>query len=574
MTQSDSTHALGKSGENTGSSVAVVVALICWLLVAAASKWAYQPPSPLSVDSPTDVFSAERAEKHLQELVGDGIPHPAGSEQNKVVGDRVIAILRSMGYEDVQEQNSSQPIRFSRELGEPQSVPIRNLYAIKQGDSELGAVMLVCHYDSVPYGPGASDDGVGVAAVLEIAKMAQSFSEPGRDVVFMFTDGEEYGLLGAKAFVDENELVDEIEFVVNLEARGTSGSSLMFQTSNDSAQMISIFAKTAARPVSSSIFEEIYKRLPNDTDFTIFRDQAKMRGFNFAFIGDARNYHTPNDNFETADRGSLQHHGQNAWGLVKQLRSLPDLPTENRSVVYFDFFGRVLLSWNVNLAVVASGIVLVAYVVWFFVLNWGTQHSRLMGFGISLASIVGVIAFAVMVCWFLNFSFNLQERFRPPWVDCPELVSLSFWSFGVTAAIWLSSWINVDEEKCWFVTWFCWSLIAVLVSSFVVGASYLFLIPPLAAWVIRLMFSWVSSSISNILSTILAALIWMPIGVLFYEAMGFSMNGVLMFRIAFMISTLLPIVVATSKPNLGRLAIAGVAISILMTCFAIGLNPV
>ena len=556
-----------------GSAIPLALAIIFWLLASLFSKWAYQPPEPRNNSSPKDVFSAERAEKYLQELVSDGIPHPAGSDQNKIVGDRIKSVLKkSFGY-TVQEQFSYQPIRFSREEGEPDKVRIRNLVAIKKGSNDLGAVMLACHYDSVPSGPGASDDGVAVAAVLEMARMAQEFVESGRDIVFLFTDGEEYGLLGAKAFVEENRLAQKIEFAVNLEARGTTGPSIMFQTSSDSAQMISIFAKSIERPVASSIFEEIYKRLPNDTDFTIFRDQADMRGFNFAYIGDARNYHTPNDNVENADRGSLQHHGQNAWALLLELNQLPDLPRESRQFVYFDFFARTLFYWDANWTTAVCVVVLVMFVAWLVIQNLGVNDSGIRGILNAVVCIFGLVFFVCLACALLSYSFNLQERFSPPWVDYPDVVSLAFWSFGLTVAIWFSSWFDAEEEVCWFVTWLGWTTAAILVSNSVIGASYLFLIPPLAAWMLRLLFIRWSTASSNVLSSLVAALLWMPIGVLFYDAIGFSLNAVTMFRMAFMVSTLSPLVASTSKENLGRLAIVGAAISISSTCLALWLNP-
>ena len=469
----------------------LIVTLVGWLLISGASKWAYEPPVPVPATASGRVFSAERAEKYLKELVGDGIPHPAGSEQNRIVADRVKSTLESMGYV-VEMQFAERPIKFSRGSNEPASLTIRNLIAKKAGDNKLGAVLLACHYDSVPYGPGASDDGVAVAAVLEIAAMVQSNGWQGRDLIFLFSDGEEYGLLGAGAFVEENDLVDEIEFVVNLEARGTSGPSLMFQTSSDSAQMVSLFSDVVLRPVTSSIFEEIYKRLPNDTDFTIFRDQAGMRGFNFAFIRDANNYHTPNDNLQNADRGSLQHHGENAWALVQALSRFPAEPKTNRKFVYFDWFGNAVIRWRADYSLKVSILILILFIGSRFVENWKSGFGNLReGFVNDLAvklRVAGAIFAAVFLCCFLSFSFNLQEKFRPPWVDHPELVTLSFWVSAATVLIWFLSLFEIAEPTAWFVVWFSWTLLALVTSMTVVGASYLFLVPAAGAVVLRLVF--------------------------------------------------------------------------------------
>ena len=65
------------------------------------------------------------------------------------------------------------------------------------------AVLFVAHTDSVKYGPGAFDDIVSVAAMLEGLRQLQGVI-PLRDMVFLFTDGEEQGLLGAAKYVENH----------------------------------------------------------------------------------------------------------------------------------------------------------------------------------------------------------------------------------------------------------------------------------------------------------------------------------------------------------------------------------
>ena len=145
--------------------------------------------------------------------------------------------------------------------------------------------MLAAHYDSVLAGPGVSDDGIGVATVLEIARAVKSQPVPRHSIVFLIDDGEEAGLLGARAFVDSDPWAKNIGAAVNLEARGTSGPSLMFETGAANAWAVRLYASSVKSPLTSSIFYTLYKRLPNDTDFTVFK-AAGYEGMNFAFIGD------------------------------------------------------------------------------------------------------------------------------------------------------------------------------------------------------------------------------------------------------------------------------------------------
>ena len=106
------------------------------------------------------------------------------------------------------------------------------------------------------------------------------------DLIFLFTDGEEAGLLGAKAFVDEHPWAKDVRLVLNFDARGNSGSAIMFETSNQNGALIRGFARSAPYPVTTSLSYEIYKRLPNNTDFTEFR-RAGLAGLNFAYLNGA-----------------------------------------------------------------------------------------------------------------------------------------------------------------------------------------------------------------------------------------------------------------------------------------------
>ena len=73
-------------------------------------------------------------------------------------------------------------------------------------NNEASAVIVSCHYDGVPYGPAASDDGISCATMLEMASvLSSSPTKLQRDVLFVFTDAEEVGLLGATMFFEGDD---------------------------------------------------------------------------------------------------------------------------------------------------------------------------------------------------------------------------------------------------------------------------------------------------------------------------------------------------------------------------------
>jgi hypothetical protein len=81
-----------------------------------------------------------------------------------------------------------------------------NVIGVKPGNTPTHTVVVGAHYDSV-YTDGAIDNGSGVAAVLETARIL-SHSKTDADVYFVFFDAEEIGLLGSEAFVDAHDLTN------------------------------------------------------------------------------------------------------------------------------------------------------------------------------------------------------------------------------------------------------------------------------------------------------------------------------------------------------------------------------
>ena len=555
-------------------SYSLAVVLCCWLAIWFLAKARYSPPAPVTNQNVND-FSASRAEQILKELVGDSIPHPAGSEQNKVVRDKIIDRLRQLGYQVEIHVGEMQP-SFVRNDNDPESIELFNIIATYPGDPDLKAVVIAAHHDSVPNSPGASDDGVAVAAILDIAALAKQQLFDGRTVIFLITDGEEYGLLGADALVRHGKLVDDVEFVVNLEARGTSGPSLMFQVSDDMGQMIELFASHVKRPVTSSIFEEVYKRLRNDTDFTVFRNQANWRGFNFAFIGDARNYHTPDDNFDNFDRGSMQHHGDNAWQLLKALHALPAIDRDPEPAVYFDFYAWFVIWWPGKFTLAVCSFALLMFVIATRIPVLEVCEPRNPWWKQSVW-ISGSSAAALLAVSGIDYCLRLEDRLQTTWLDYPEPIAFSFWILAIgMAALVFSLTSNHDEAKTWKLVWGVWAVIAAASSVYVPGACYLFVIPMAFAAMIRILF-WalnLNLNMANSLTAAITALLWVPIGILFYDAVGFSILPVTLIRILFVASTLFPILANNGRATNLRYSIASSLLAIFSIVVAIVLNPV
>jgi hypothetical protein len=323
--------------------------------VAALSLWRLSPPAVATTSATPTEFSSGRASQHLRAISRE--PHPLGTRYHDAVRDYIFAELQRAGLQpEIQRAVVSNPHRSNPF----QAATVENVVARLEGSGGGRALVLAAHYDSAPTSYGAGDDGSGVAALLETLRALKAGEPLGRDVIFLFTDGEEEGLFGARAFVEEHRWMKDAALVLNFEARGVRGPSIMFETSQGNGRLIEGLAAAAPRPVANSLSYEIYKLLPNDTDFSVFR-QAGLAGLNFAFIEGVTHYHTSGDNFENLDERSLQHQGSYALALTRHFghADLDDL--KSGDAVYFDLLGLTLVSYPVLLAYALAALAALLY---------------------------------------------------------------------------------------------------------------------------------------------------------------------------------------------------------------------
>lgn len=380
-----------------------IVALGVLLLLGLVLVLADAPPAPLAAGVPAAQFSAERALKHVEAIAA--APHPVGSARHIEVENYITTTLRQIGLTP-QVQKAT-----GRDRWIDMPMPLENIVADLKGSTPGKSVLLVAHYDSVSAGPGASDDGAAVATLLETAKILKSQAPFKRDIVFLFTDGEELGLMGAQAFVDQNPLAKNVGLVLNFEARGTSGPVILFETSDQNAWLIDNVGKAASHPVANSLSYEIYKRLPNDTDLTVFK-RAGYPGLNFAFIEGVIHYHTATDTLQNLNRGSLQHQGDYAVELARWFGNVDQIEPGHGNAIYFDVLGKVLVHYSSRtgtLLLIAAALLLV----WVFFR--GFQQRKLsaarlvVSIGIALAGIVAALAAVLAI---QRITMALAMRFQ------------------------------------------------------------------------------------------------------------------------------------------------------------------
>jgi hypothetical protein len=454
-------------GADTLIAIATLLFIVFWV---AFSLYRQTPPGVVPANAAPGEFSAARAFQHVERIASS--PHPMGSAAHTEVRDYLLNELSVAGLSpEVQEttgvsRNWGTTVRAGR---------VQNISARLTGTERTGkALLLVAHYDSRPNSYGASDDGAGVAALLETLRALKTAAPLKNDIIFLFTDGEEDGMLGAEAFVKESALMKEVGLVLNFEARGKGGASIMFETSERNGWLIEQFAEASPRPVAHSLAYEIYKLLPNDTDLTVFR-KAGLPGLNFAYINGLPNYHTLLDNRDSLDQRSLQHHGSYALALARHFGNISLDNTEQTNKVYFDLLGSTVIryskSWVIPITTVAvllmGGLVLI-----------GLRRKQLtiggMALGI-LALLFCLIATPFVVSFLWSFLRRWQDASVPGGTYQSGLFMAGFTAFAValTSTLYVFLRRRISAENLTAGALFCWTALLIIVSLYFPGGSYL-----------------------------------------------------------------------------------------------------
>lgn len=532
----------------------IATLLFAWLFVIAViSIQALTPPAARPADAPPETFSSVRAMEHVRVIARE--PHPIGSPANEAVRAYLVKELEKLGLEPHIQEATGVVARFSA-AGRVYNVAAR----LEGADPGRGkAILLVGHYDSVPSAPGANDDGSAVATLLETARALQAGPPLKNDVIFLFTDGEEAGLLGAEAFAREHPWRDEVGLVLNFEARGHTGPVYTFETSPDNAWLIPGLARALPYPVANSLMYEIYQLLPNDTDFTVFK-QGGYSGFNFGYIGGLTHYHTPLDNVDNVDLRSLQHHGYYALGLARYFGDV-DLTRPVRSqLIYFDVLGRILLYYPASWI---SALMLFSTLAYIGVLAFAIRKERAtlkaagagaLAFFLSLL----LIGLATWAGWWL------LTRIYPHYAWSPDIYNSSmYWAAFLAlstglAALWYSRLFRKHAVESLALGALAWWLVLALVSSlFLAGGSFVFVFPLLSSLTgLALLLalpkkpgsSWRDASILA-LSALPGLLLVVPFIYGFHAAMSIQMLLAPALLLGLLLGTLLPHLQLILRPS-------------------------
>lgn len=531
-------------------------------------------PAPRGLDAPPTEFSAARANATLARLLGPEVPHPVSTDANKAVRDRIRAAFAALGVKTTIYRATGcngRPKYGFFVCGTVEDI----LADVAPGEGK--AIILLAHYDSVPAGPGASDDQSGVATVLETVRALKARGlKSTHPILAVITDGEEAGLLGASAFVADPAWKARVGVVVNVEARGNSGPSLLFQTSPGDGPLIDLYDRSVPTFATSSLFAVIYKLLPNDTDLTVFLN-AGLTGFNFAFSGNVAHYHTPLDRRANLDPSTLQMHGNNMLGVVSSLEQTDFATLKGSDDIYLTLLGRFIprlpAFWALPLA--AFSLLLLAATAFLSrgeVLGIGR---RLSAFAIPLVAVLGAAAFG----WVLHEVASLVSGQLDPSYAYPVWLQVSLGLGVLSVMIFVSRMASARQTVLAVWGWF--AVLALVTAALVPGLSPYFLFPALVATVLllaqaRLPSAWTGTTgqLLIFLATLLPLLIWLGLAATGESVQGLALHPLFTVPVAFGTMTLIPLLAARPLSRPAWLWCGmGAAMLALVVAIVAGLQP-
>ena len=487
-----------------------VSTIVSILIILGVIYWSFadlKPSINTSKSNSATEFSLENALNHLKKISKE--PHYAGSKEHKNVQNYIVSELQKMGFEtEIQTQTAINKKWFV-------ATTVENIIAKLKGTGSEKALLLLTHYDSSPHSSlGASDAGSGVVTILEGLRAFLAKNEtPKNDLIILISDAEELGLLGAQAFVDKHPWTKDIGLVLNFEARGSGGPSYMLmETNGKNSKLLSEFLAAKPNfPAANSLMYSIYKKLPNDTDLTIFREDANINGFNFAFIGDHFDYHTAQDSYERLDKETLLHQADYFTTSLNYF-SNSDLTnlTSEEDFVYVNFpiikLATYPFSWVLPMVILCTILFLI-----------------LLFFGFSLNKIdikgvlKGFIPFVVSLILCGGISYGLWEILliiHPHYNDILHGFTYNGYQY-IIAFVFLNLWLlftiykrTSKEEKTTnllVAPLFFWLLLNFIISSSLRGAGF-FIIPVISALLILAIaiFLNLKDSVKRVLFTILS----------------------------------------------------------------------
>lgn len=483
------------------------------------------PPAPLPADAPATDFSAGRAMQDLAVITRE--THPMGvSQAHADVRDYLLGEIRALGLEpQVQKTFGVRVVHPGFVVGGV----VENILVRLPGTYPEGAILLMSHYDSCPECPGAVDSGSGVVTVLELLRALQADPPLRQDIIFLFTDGEEPGTIGAHAFVAQHPWFEDVKLVLNLE-QFREGPAMVAHASSENGALITALARTSPRPAFVSLPFHLFSG--GETDLVPFV-QAGVPGADFETAAPYPENHTALDRIEIVNPASVQLVGSQMLALVRYLGDQPTLQMSAPDETHFPVFGK-LVHYPSSLAMpfaIAAGLCFLGTMFYGFrkrELTWRGLGLGFLACLLSLALSVGLANLLWLGIQILHPEYEYSSsraHLSDDFLYAVEFIFLALAVSTFSLAVARKKVTTLDLAAGTLVIWFPGTIAATIL---VPATSYLATWELLASSLALLLAlaiqskknAWLLSGLGFLVGAILATFLWVP--VLFIAFMGSS----------------------------------------------------
>jgi hypothetical protein len=415
----------------------VVLPVVAW-----ASSLGRGMPAPAPATAPDTAFSSARALAQLVEVARE--PHPTGSPDEQRVREVILGRLTALGLEPQVQVTTS----FSRDSASVRAATVRNVVARVSGSASTGAVALMAHYDGAPLSPGAGDNGLGVGMLLETARAVTAGQPLRNDLVLVFTDADELGHLGTRAFVGRHPWASDVGLILSVESRGSSGPAMLFESlpANGAlvADMAAIGVSRAGTSLSSALRGEALGYVDEQT-------APAAPAVALTTLGGRSWDHLPRDTRDRVSERTLQQGGRELLALTRLVGS-HDLrrEIEGPEQVYLSLPGVGLIHYPRSGVLFTSLGLLVLWGLlgWLIRLRRGRRNGVLGGIGAG-AAVVGLSGFASSAVFGALTSVHAEFGFLETafYRDGPHVLALAFTALAVASLVYgvARRWCRIDE---------------------------------------------------------------------------------------------------------------------------------
>lgn len=310
---------------------------------------------PETVIEPAQMrFSGQRALALETEFVTNFPSRQSGQPNNRLAAGWLLEQFTTMGYDCTIDR--WEVINYSRRF------PLNNVVCRLPGQADK-EILVIAHLDQAPTTiQGADNDGSGIAILLELGEIFAAEPDPRYTLALVATDGEEYGMLGSRRYIQTHPNPEEVLAGISLDNLGWShyngvDTDPVGQFHGYGPVWLSLVARQAARAAGADWEVHLTPILDQITDQAApvsFMDQGPLVAAGVPAVGLAGHvpaefgeahfniWHDPSDSLDKQTAAALGQSGLIAEALIRQLMGMESFPHETGPYLYFDESGQVL----------------------------------------------------------------------------------------------------------------------------------------------------------------------------------------------------------------------------------------